>query len=123
MQRARSLRYVGLRALARCLTRSARSTCRKQGQPSQANRGPKKQGRSVAHKILTILNALLRGKKMAAPLTDNTVAEVREKGAATSVAKSHRLAHNHNPARTAQCLQRPSHGSLSVLDAFREEEI
>jgi hypothetical protein len=41
-QRARALRYVGLRALARCTTCSARSTCRKQGTPSQASRGPKK---------------------------------------------------------------------------------
>jgi hypothetical protein len=47
MQRARSLRCVGLRALARCTTRSARSTCRKLGTPSQASRGPKKPGRSI----------------------------------------------------------------------------
>src|SRR6516164_11239429 len=47
MQRARALRYVGLRALARCSTRSARSTCSKQGRPSQANRGPKNRGRST----------------------------------------------------------------------------
>jgi putative transposase len=46
MQRARSLRCVGLRALACCATRSARSTCRKLGTPSQASRGPKKPGRS-----------------------------------------------------------------------------
>jgi hypothetical protein len=32
-QRARSLRYVGLRALARCTTRSAGSTCKKPGGP------------------------------------------------------------------------------------------
>jgi hypothetical protein len=47
MQRARSLRCVGLRALACCATRSARSTCRKLGTPSQASRGPKKPGRSA----------------------------------------------------------------------------
>jgi putative transposase len=46
MQRARALRYVGLRALARCTNRSARSTCSKQGTPSQASRGPKNRGRS-----------------------------------------------------------------------------
>jgi len=33
-------------AASRCTTRSARSTCRKQGGSSQANRGPKKRGRS-----------------------------------------------------------------------------
>jgi putative transposase len=32
--------------LARCSTRSARGICSKQGTPSQASRGPKKQGRS-----------------------------------------------------------------------------
>ena len=47
MQRARTLRCAGLRALARCTTRSARSTCMKHGTPSQANRGPKNPGRSV----------------------------------------------------------------------------
>ena len=41
----------GLRALARCPTRSARSTCRKQGTPSQASRGPKNLGRSTASQI------------------------------------------------------------------------
>jgi hypothetical protein len=34
-QRARALRYVGLRALARCATRSARTTFRTQGTPSK----------------------------------------------------------------------------------------
>jgi hypothetical protein len=47
MQRARTLRCAGLRALARCTTRSARSTCMKHGTPSQANRGPKNPGRSA----------------------------------------------------------------------------
>jgi putative transposase len=45
-QRAGALRYVGLRALARCTNRSERSTFRKQGTPSQGSRGPKKRGRS-----------------------------------------------------------------------------
>ena len=47
MQRARTLRCAGLRALARCTTPSARSTCMKHGTPSQANRGPKNPGRSL----------------------------------------------------------------------------
>ena len=46
MQRAGPLRYGGLRAPARCTTRPARGKCSKQGTPSQASRGPKKQGRS-----------------------------------------------------------------------------
>ncbi len=46
MQRAGSLRYRGLRAPARCVIPPARGTWSKQGTPSQANRGPKKQGRS-----------------------------------------------------------------------------
>jgi hypothetical protein len=44
---ARALRYVGLRALARCTTSSARSTCRKQGTPSQTVRGPNKRRKSL----------------------------------------------------------------------------
>jgi putative transposase len=36
----------GLRALARCTNRSARSKCRKQGTPSQASHGPKNRDRS-----------------------------------------------------------------------------
>src|SRR5436305_42936 len=46
MQRARALRYVGLRALARCTIRSARGTCSKNRSSSQASRGPKNRGRS-----------------------------------------------------------------------------
>ena len=45
-QRAGSLRYWGLRAPARCTNRLVRGTCSKHGMPSQANRGPKKLGRS-----------------------------------------------------------------------------
>ena len=45
-QRAGTLRYMGLRAPARCTTRPARGKCSKQWAPSQANRGPKKLGRS-----------------------------------------------------------------------------
>src|SRR4051812_38056621 len=41
LQRAGSLRYMGLRAPARCMNRLARGICSKQGRPSQANRGPK----------------------------------------------------------------------------------
>ena len=48
MQRARTLRCASLRALARCMTGSARSTCMKYGTPSQANPGPKNPGRSVS---------------------------------------------------------------------------
>src|SRR5205823_14260249 len=47
MQRARALRYVGLRALARCTIRSARGTCSKNRSSSQASRGPKNRGRSA----------------------------------------------------------------------------
>src|SRR5271163_645541 len=46
-QRAGSLRYWGLRAPARCTNRPARGKCSNQGRPSQANRGPKKLGRST----------------------------------------------------------------------------
>ena len=41
-------RCASLRALARCMTGSARSTCMKYGTPSQANPGPKNPGRSVS---------------------------------------------------------------------------
>ena len=37
---------MGLRAVARCTNRSARSTCSNPGSSSQANRGPKNRGRS-----------------------------------------------------------------------------
>ena len=46
-QRAGALRYMGLRAPARCTTRLARGICSKQGAPPQASRGPKKLGRSA----------------------------------------------------------------------------
>ena len=54
MQRARTLRCAGLRALARCTTRSARSTCMKHGTPSQANRGPKNPGRSKVRRTVSV---------------------------------------------------------------------
>ena len=47
MQRARTLRYVGPPRPGPLHNRPARGTGSKRGTPSQANRGPKKQGRSV----------------------------------------------------------------------------
>ena len=55
-QRARTLRCAGLRALARCTTRSARSTCMKHGTPSQANRGPKNRAGQQLDRLLEVRN-------------------------------------------------------------------
>ena len=52
----RTLRYLGLRAPARCATRSSEGTCSTQRRPSQVKRGPKNPGRSASSHARSFLS-------------------------------------------------------------------